>query len=242
MESKNQFLSEIRQVINNGLWTNNQALVALLGLCPLMAVTSTAINGLGLGLATLLTLVCTNVVVSAIRKWLRTEIRIPMFVLIIACIVTIIEILMQAYTYELYLVLGIFVPLIVTNCAVIGRAEAYASKNSVILSALDGLFMGLGFLTVLVVLGAIRELLGFGTLFRQADLMFGDNAAQFMVTVFADYEGFLLAILPPGAFMGLAVIIAIKNKLDNKLGEGQVVVVKMDAATRRQNDTSAVSG
>ncbi|MGD8642245.1 MAG: electron transport complex subunit E [Gammaproteobacteria bacterium] len=242
MESKNQFLSEIRQVINNGLWTNNQALVALLGLCPLMAVTSTAINGLGLGLATLLTLVCTNVVVSAIRKWLRTEIRIPMFVLIIACIVTVIEILMQAYTYELYLVLGIFVPLIVTNCAVIGRAEAYASKNSVILSALDGLFMGLGFLTVLVVLGAIRELLGFGTLFRQADLMFGDNAAQFMVTVFADYEGFLLAILPPGAFMGLAVIIAIKNKLDNKLGEGQVVVVKMDAATRRQNDTSAVSG
>jgi electron transport complex protein RnfE len=163
-------------------------------------------------------------------------------VLIIACIVTVIEILMQAYTYELYLVLGIFVPLIVTNCAVIGRAEAYASKNSVILSALDGLFMGLGFLTVLVVLGAIRELLGFGTLFRQADLMFGDNAAQFMVTVFADYEGFLLAILPPGAFMGLAVIIAIKNKLDNKLGEGQVVVVKMDAATRRQNDTSAVSG
>lgn len=208
-------MMEVKNIITNGLWTNNQALVALLGLCPLLAVTSTAINGLGLGLATMATLIMTNVIVSMIRFWIRKEIRIPMFVLIIACVVTVIELLMNAHFHDLYLILGIFVPLIVTNCAIIGRAESYASKNKVFHSALDGLMMGLGFTFVLVILGAIREVIGYGTIFRNADLMLGEWASVLTVTILHDYNGLLLAILPPGAFMGLAILIAIKNKMDN---------------------------
>ena len=207
-------LSSTLNIIKQGLWTNNQAMVALLGLCPLLAVSSTAINGLGLGVATMLTLMLTNLIIAAVRRWIRTEIRIPMFVIIIACVVTAIELLMSAHFHELYLILGIFVPLIVTNCAIIGRAEAFASKNNVFYSTLDGLFMGLGFTFVLVTLGMIRELIGYGTLFRNADLMLGDWAARLSMTVFPHYEGLLFAILPPGAFMGLAVLIALKNKLD----------------------------
>lgn len=203
-----------------GLWTNNQALVALLGLCPLLAVSSTAINGLGLGVATLATLTITNCIVSSIRRWIRQEIRIPMFVIIIACVVTAIELLMSAHLYDLYLVLGIFVPLIVTNCAIIGRAEAYASKNNVLYSTLDGLVMGLGFALVLLVLGILREIIGYGTIFRNAELMLGAWASQLTVTLVADYEGLLLAILPPGAFMGLAVLIAVKNKVDRIKARG----------------------
>ena len=204
----------ILNIAKQGLWTNNQGLVALLGLCPLLAVSSTAINGLGLGIATLMTLVLTNLIVSSIRHLIRTEIRIPMFVVIIACVVTAIELLMSAHFHALYLILGIFVPLIVTNCAIIGRAEAFASKNPVLLSVLDGIMMGLGFLVVLVILGVIREIIGFGTVFRDADLMLGNWAAMLTVTVFPEYRGLLFAILPPGAFMGLALLIAIKNKLD----------------------------
>jgi len=206
---------EVKNIITNGLWTNNQALVALLGLCPLLAVTSTAINGVGLGLATMATLIMTNIIVAMIRFWIRKEIRIPMFVLIIACVVTVVELLMNAHFHDLYLILGIFVPLIVTNCAIIGRAEAYASKNKVFHSALDGLMMGLGFTFVLVILGAIREVIGYGTIFRNADLMLGEWASVLTVTIVQDYNGLLLAILPPGAFMGLAILISIKNKMDS---------------------------
>lgn len=209
----------------DGLWKNNQALVALLGLCPLLAVTTTAINGLGLGIATLLTLVLTNMIVASIRRVLKAEVRIPVFVLIIASVVTVIELLMNAHLHDLYLVLGIFVPLIVTNCSVIGRAEAFASKRGIVESGLDGFFMGLGFTLVLILLGGFREILGFGTVFRQANLMFGDVAKGLTLTIFSDYGGFLLAILPPGAFMGLAVIIAVKNKLDKKLAQKQNVSV-----------------
>jgi electron transport complex protein RnfE len=207
----------INSIIKQGLWFNNQALVALLGLCPLLAVSSTAINGLGLGVATMATLIITNVIVSGIRRWIRHEIRIPMFVLIIACVVTAIELLMNAHFHNLYLILGIFVPLIVTNCAIIGRAEAFASKNTIVHSALDGLMMGLGFTIVLVLLGIIREILGFGTIFRGADLMLGDWASSLTIEVVADYGGLLFAILPPGAFMGLALLIALKNKIDRKV-------------------------
>lgn len=202
------------KITRQGLWKNNQALVALLGLCPLLAVSSTAINGLGLGIATIATLITTNMLVSGIRYWIRPEIRIPVFVIIIACVVTAIELLMNAHFHDLYRVLGIFVPLIVTNCAIIGRAEAFAAKNSVAHSALDGFMTGLGFATVLVVLGAIREVLGYGTIFRNADLMLGAWASSLTIEVLSDYRGFLFAILPPGAFMGLALLIAIKNKLD----------------------------
>ena len=205
----------ISNTFRSGLWDNNQALVALLGLCPLLAVTSTATNGLGLGLATLATLVTTNLIVSLTRRWIKAEIRIPMFVLIIACVVTAIELLMNAHLYALYTSLGIFLPLIVTNCAVIGRAEVFASKQHPLLAAFDGFGIGVGFLLVLVVLGAIREVIGYGTVFRGADVMFGPWATALTVTLFDDYRGFLLAILPPGAFVGLAVLVAAKQKLDN---------------------------
>lgn len=203
-----------KNIITQGLWSKNQALVALLGLCPLLAVSSTAINGLGLGIATMATLIITNSIVALIRNWIRTEIRIPMFVIIIACVVTAIELLMSAHFHDLYLILGIFVPLIVTNCAIIGRAEAFASKNKLIHSALDGLMMGLGFMLVLVTLGIVREIIGYGTVFGNADLMLGEWASVLTITIFDDYNGLLFAILPPGAFMGLAVLIAIKNKID----------------------------
>lgn len=204
------------KIISNGLWTNNTAFVQLLGLCPLLAVSNTVINGLGLGLATTLTLVASNVMVSFIRHWVRPEIRIPVFVLIIASTVTIIELSMNAWFHELFLILGIFIPLIVTNCAIIARAEAFASKNTIPAAFIDGLFMGLGFTFVLVILGAMREAIGFGTLFQQAHLMFGDAAREFTITLFDDYRGYLLAILPPGAFIGLGLLIAVKNIIDKK--------------------------
>ncbi len=209
-------MSENREIIENGLWKNNVALVQLLGLCPLLAVTNSAVNGLGLGLATLATLVISNTIVSLIRNLVRQEVRLPVFVLIIACIVTTIELVMQAWFYELYLVLGIFIPLIVTNCSIVGRAEAFASRNPVGASALDGFMMGLGFLLVLLVLGSLREIVGAGTLFAQAELLFGSAGQSMTLTLLDDYEGFLIAILPPGAFFGLALLIAGKNLIEQR--------------------------
>ena len=205
-----------QEIAQNGLWTNNVALVQLLGLCPLLAVTSTLVNGIGLGIATLITLVLSNTLVSLIRGFIRNEVRLPVFVLIIASIVTVIELMMKAFFYDLYLVLGIFIPLIVTNCAIIGRAEGFASKNPVGVSALDGLMMGLGFLIVLSLLGALREIIGFGTLFSHAQLMFGEAAKALTIVFNPDYRGFLLAVLPPGAFFGLALLIAGKNLVETR--------------------------
>ena len=205
------------KLTNDGLWKNNVALVQILGLCPLLAVTTSLVNGLGLGIATLITLVLSNVIVSLIRNHVSPEVRIPVFVLVIASVVTAIELAMNAYFYELYKILGIFIPLIVTNCAIIARAEAFASKNDVLPSLYDGFIMGIGFLIILVVLGGMREILGFGTLFAQAHLMFGDSARWLSTTIIEDYEGFLLAILPPGAFIGLGLLIALKNTIDARV-------------------------
>lgn len=208
--------SGYRHIINDGLWHNNPALVQILGLCPLLAVTNTVINALGLGLATTVTLVASNGTVSLIRRWVRPEIRIPVFVLIIASIVTVIELVMNAFFHELYLILGIFIPLIVTNCSIMARAESFASKNPLLPSLTDGLFMGLGFTGVLLVLGALRESLGFGTLLAHADLMFGELGKAMTVTLWENYRGYLLAVLPPGAFLGLGLIIALKNVIDRR--------------------------
>lgn len=205
------------KIVNNGLWSNNVALVQLLGLCPLLAVSGTFINGLGLGLATLLTLVVSNICVSIIRHWVRPEVRIPIFVIIIASTVTTIELAMSAWFHELFLILGIFIPLIVTNCSIIARAESFASKNKVFDSALDGFMMGTGFMLVLVTLGTVREVIGAGTLFANAHLMFGEGARAMLLTLGDDYPGFLLAVLPPGAFIGLGLLIAIKNHIDNRM-------------------------
>ncbi|QSA99180.1 electron transport complex subunit E [Methylococcus sp. EFPC2] len=205
---------EFRKIAFEGLWKNNQALVALLGLCPLLAVSNSIINALGLGLATTTALVLSNGIVSLIRERVTHEVRLPVFVLVIAANVTIIDLLMNALFHDLHKILGIFIPLIVTNCAIIGRAEAYASRNTVDKAVADGLFMGLGFTAALLVLGALREAIGLGTLFSHAELMFGEIARNWTIQLVDDYGGFLLAILPPGAFIGLGIIIAVKNVID----------------------------
>lgn len=201
------------KIIKNGLWTNNQALVALLGLCPLLAVTNNVVNAIGLGIATTVVTMLSNFIISLFRHKISPEVRLPTFVLLIASIVTIVELTMQAYFYNLYLILGIFVPLIVTNCLILGRAEAYASKNPVFQSVLDGLFMGLGFSLILILLGAMREIIGNGTIFAQMSLLFGSFDG---FVLFENYQGVLLAILPPGAFIGLGLIVALKNLIEKK--------------------------
>lgn len=202
------------EIIRQGLWYNNTGLVQLLGLCPLLAVTTSAINGLGLGLATTLTLTTSNVIVSLIRNLVRPEVRIPVFVLVIASTVTVIELGMNAWFHDLYRILGIFIPLIVTNCVIIGRAESFASKQTVDRALLDGLAMGIGFTLVLVTLGGMRELLGQGTLLAHAELMFGEAGRALSLTIVEGYRGFLLAILPPGAFIGLGLLIAAMNVIN----------------------------
>ncbi|QFU05363.1 Electron transport complex protein RnfE [Pseudoalteromonas sp. THAF3] len=210
-------MSQYKTLFKEGVWGNNPALVQLLGLCPLLAVSSTVTNALGLGIATLLVLVGSNVTVSLVRQWVPKDIRIPVFVMIIAAFVTIIQLLMNAFTFGLYQSLGIFIPLIVTNCAIIGRAEAFASKNNALLSAWDGLMMGLGFAMILVLLGAMRELIGQGTLFDGADLLLGPWAQSLRLDIIHFDHQFLLAILPPGAFIGLGLLIAAKNLIDAQL-------------------------
>jgi len=202
-----------------GLWKNNPGIVQLLGLCPLLAVTNTVTNALGLGLATLFVVIASNVLISLIRHNVAKAIRIPIFVMIIASLVSCIQLLMNAYIHQLYLSLGIFIPLIVTNCMIIGRAEAFASKNSVKHSAYDGLMMGLGFAAVLVLLGAAREVLAQGTLFDGIETLLGDWASFMTITLYHSETSFLLAALPPGAFILMGLIIALKNQIDNKMAK-----------------------
>lgn len=210
-------MSEVKDIIVQGLWKNNSALVQLLGMCPLLAVTSTATNALGLGLATTLVLVLTNSAISALRQWAPAEIRIPIYVMIIASVVSIVQMLINAYAYGLYQSLGIFIPLIVTNCIVIGRAEAFAAKNSVPLAALDGLAIGLGATSAMFVLGSLREIIGNGTLFDGADALLGNWAKVLRIEVFHTDTPFLLAMLPPGAFIGLGLMLAVKYLIDEKM-------------------------
>ena len=207
--------TEYQDIVEKGLWKNNPALVQVLGLCPLLAVSASVVNALGLGLATLMVLTASNITVSLIRNQIVDAIRLPAFVMIIASLVSCIELMMKAYTYELYQILGIFIPLIVTNCAVLGRAEAFASKNKIIPSALDGFMMGLGFTLVLVCVGAIREILGTGVIFNNMQLLFGNAAIHWKLNLLGDnYPGFILALLPPGAFIVVGFLMAAKNVLD----------------------------
>jgi electron transport complex protein RnfE len=227
---------DYKKIAQNGLWQNNQALVALLGLCPLLAVSNNAINGLGLGLATLFVLLSSNILVSAIRHQVPDEIRIPVFIAIIATAVTIIDLLMNAYFHTLHGILGIFIPLIVTNCAILGRAEAFASKQRVDKAVVDAFFVGIGFLFVLVLLGALREIIGNGTLFDQAHLMFGESARAWTVHFGDDYQGVLLAVLPPGAFIGLGLLIAFKNFLDHKRANQKMTQIGIQVAVTHPMD------
>ncbi len=206
-------MTTISEGLRSGLWTDNPGLVQLLGLCPLLAVTGTFVNGLGLGLATLLVLVLSNALVSATRRFIRPEIRIPMYVLIIASVVTCIELIVLAWFPGLGRSLGIFIPLIVTNCAIVARAEIFASRNSILASVRDGLTMGAGFALLLCALGAFRELIGHGSILARLDMVFGGEPLRGLALVDG---GFLLAILPPGAFISLALFIAGKNELDRR--------------------------
>ncbi|MDH3990000.1 MAG: electron transport complex subunit E [Gammaproteobacteria bacterium] len=199
--------------IRSGIWHDNPGLVQLLGLCPLLAVTTSFVNGLGLGIATLLVLSCSNVLVSATRRFIRPEIRIPMYVLIISSLVTCIEMIFLAWFPDLGRSLGIFIPLIVTNCAIVARAEIFASRNPVGASLLDGISMGSGFALLLMAIGAFRELIGQGTIMSRLDMLFGGEPSSGIVIVDG---GFLLAILPPGAFIALGLFVAGKNALDRR--------------------------
>ena len=205
----------IKEITYQGLWGNNAALVQMLGLCPLLAVSNSAVNALGLGLATIMVLLGSNGMVSLSRHALIPAIRLPVFVLIIAAFTTCAELLLRAYAIELYLALGIFIPLIVTNCTILGRAESFASKNSLLPSLLDGLMTGLGFALALFTLGVLRELLGTGMVFANMDRLL-PFAGNWTIKIFSDYTPFLLAILPPGAFLLMGSLIALKNILDKK--------------------------
>jgi Na+-translocating ferredoxin:NAD+ oxidoreductase subunit E len=204
-------MDEFRSLFHNGLIKQNTGLVQLLGLCPLLAISNNVVNALSLGLATTLVMAASSGAVSGVRNFVPHEIRIPVFVLIIAALVTVIDLAMNAFVHPLYLVLGIFIPLITTNCIVLARADAFAAKNHPLHSVVDAVAMGLGLTAVLVVLGGMRELAGQGTLFSGIDLVFGEDAKQFVLHVLPGYKGFLLAILPPGAFIALGLLIALHN-------------------------------
>ena len=206
---------QTRDIVSQGLWSNNAALVQLLGLCPLLAVSNSVVNAAGLGLATIGVLLGSNGIVSLSRHRLTPAIRLPIFVLIIATFTTCAELLLRAFAIELYQALGIFIPLIVTNCTIIGRAESFASKNALGPSLLDGLMTGLGFAAVLLVLGMLRELAGTGAVFANMDRLL-PFAGNWTLQVASGYKPFLLAILPPGAFLFMGGLIALKNILDKK--------------------------
>ncbi len=205
---------EFKDILYSGVWKQNTGLVQLLGMCPILAVSSSVVNGVSLGLATAIVMALSGAAIAPIRNLVPNEARIPVFILIIAVLVTVIQFAMNAYMYSLYVVLGIFIPLIVTNCIVLARIEAFAAKNPTLQSALDGFAMGLGLTAVLAVLGGIREIFGHGTLLSGIDLVFGDAAKSMVITVVPNYHGFLLAILPPGAFITLGMLIAGKNWLN----------------------------
>ncbi|MBK9022254.1 MAG: electron transport complex subunit E [Sulfuritalea sp.] len=197
--------------IKDGLWRNNVVFSQMLALCPAMAVTTSGSNGLGMGLATTAVLVCSNMLVAAIRHLVSPQVRIPVFVVLIATLVTVVDLALNAWLHELYKVLGLFIALIVVNCAILGRAEAFASKNTVAAAAVDGLAMGLGFTGALTLIGLIRELVGSGTLFAQASLLLGPGFRFLETTVVADYGGVLLMILPPGGFLVLGLLLAARR-------------------------------
>ncbi|WP_231743268.1 electron transport complex subunit E [Janthinobacterium sp. B9-8] len=207
-----------KEIIRNSIWKQNAGLVQVLGMCPVLVVSSNIVNGVSLGLATSLVMLVSGAAIAAIRQFVPNELRSPIFILIIAALVTVVDLLFNAYAHGLYVVLGIFIPLITTNCIVLARAEAFASRNSVWDSALDGFFMGIGLTMVLAVLGGMRELVGKGTLLSGIDLVFGPAAKAWTIYIIpADmHYQFLLAILPPGAFIGLGLLIAGKTAMDKR--------------------------
>ncbi len=208
-------------IARNGLWDNNVVLAQMLALCPTLAVTGSATNGLGMGLATTAVLTTSNTLIASLRHLISPQVRIPIYIVLIATLVTLVDMALNAWLHDLYKILGLFIALIVANCAILGRAEAFAAKSSVAAAAADGLMMGLGFTAALVVIGAVREIIGSGTLFAQASLLLGQGMGFLETTLIPDYRGFLLAILPPGGFLAMGFILAGKRLLDRRLAEGR---------------------
>lgn len=210
---------DLAQIARNGIWKQNTSIVQILGLCPLLAVTTNLVNGVMLSLATIVVMAISGLAIASLRNFIPHEIRIPVFILIVAALVTVVDLLFNANLHELYLVLGIFIPLIVTNCIVLARVEAFANKNPPLQSMFDGIFMGIGMLWTLALLGGLRELIGAGTLFSGIDMVIpGLQALQLLP---ADYPGLLLAILPPGAFILLGCLIALKNWIEARAAARQ---------------------
>ncbi|MCC8987172.1 MAG: electron transport complex subunit E [Candidatus Contendobacter sp.] len=210
-------MNDYRSIFTEGLWGNNVVFAQMLALCPLMAVTTTATNGLGMGLATTGVLLASNVVIASCRNFITPDVRIPVFVLLIASLVTLADMVINAWLHELYKVLGLFIPLIVVNCSVLGRAEAFASKQPVSASAVDGLAMGLGYTLALIIIGGCREILGSATLFAHASLLLGDGFAFLETTLIPHYKGFLLMLLPPGGFLVLGFLLAGKRAMERRV-------------------------
>jgi electron transport complex protein RnfE len=223
--------NDFKRIAKDGIWDNNIVFAQALALCPLLAVTGTASNGLGMGLATTAVLLSSGLLISLVRGIITPQVRIPVFVLIIAVLVTLVDMSMNAWVHDLHKVLGLFIPLIVTNCAILGRAESFASRNRVLPAVFDGLMMGLGFTLALVILGAARELLGSGTLFMNARLLLGSWAAFLELRLIPDYKGFLLIVLPPGGFLVLGFLLAGKRLIDRALAERKSTLVAKTAAS-----------
>ena len=229
-------------IAKEGLWGNNVVFAQMLALCPLLAVTGTATNGLGMGLATTAVMIISGVSVALLRNAITPEVRIPAFVLIIAAIVTLVDMAMNAWLHELYKVLGLFIPLIVTNCAILGRAEAFASKESAGAALFDGLMMGVGFTWALTLLGACREILGSGTLFANASLLLGDPFAFMEMTVIPDYRGFLLFVLPPGGFLVLGFLLAGKRVIETRRADREPTFDERMIAANKEEDALKEAG
>mgnify|MGYP002396451764 CR=1 FL=1 len=223
-------MNQYKQILTDGLWKQNPGLVQFLGICPLLAVSNTLINGIGLGIATLLVLTLSNGIVALVKPALHQNIRLPVFVLVIASLVTIVERITQSWFFDLWLRLGIFLPLIVTNCVILARAETFASRQPLLPALLDGLSYGLGFLLVLSALGALREFIGSGTLFAGAESLLGPGGSQLMLQILPPDSGLLIALLPPGAFFGLALLIALRNTVTKT--SKQPAASRSDAAVR----------
>ncbi len=218
------------RITKDGLWDNNIVFAQILGMCPTMAVTGSATNGLGMGLATTAVLVAANALVSAVRNLVSPDVRIPVYIVIIATLVTLVDVSLNAWAHDLYKVLGLYIALIVANCAVLGRAEAFAQKVGIAPAAMDGLMMGLGFTFALTLIGGIREMIGAGTLFANAHLLLGSGFAFLETTVIPDYKGYLLMILPPGGFLVLGFLLAGKRIVDKRLAERAALAATPQAA------------
>jgi len=225
----------IKELTLNGLWKNNPALVQLLGLCPLLAVSTTLVTSIGLGIATIAVLTASNGLVALLRNHIDVATRIPLYIVIIASFVTCADLLLQSWSFELHQRISLFIALIVTNCTLLGRAESFASKNPVLSSLYDGLMMGSGFTLVLLILGFVRELLGQGTMFANMHLLFGDPASQWIIQLGESQQGFLLAALPPGAFFLMGFVIALKNLLDEKFSSSLQVASKQQVRIEAAN-------